>query len=86
MFDNSKKLTKFIERTTSAIKDINPDDSPYLSFRYENALYKELVVELYAHFLKCIIPHMQLVWENLKAVLDNHKECIGRIENTMFVA
>ena len=29
---------------------------------------------------------MQLVWENLKAVLDNHKEYIGRIENTMFVA
>lgn len=86
LFNTSKKLKSFITQTSAAIRNIDPEGSPYLCFRYSNMLYHELVIELYSHFLSCAEPHVRIVNSQLKTMIAKHKEFVGQNEHVKFVA
>lgn len=86
LFNTSKKLTSFIARASSAIRGIDSEGSPFLCFRYSNMLYRELVIELYSHFLKCVQPHVRTVNSQLKSMLSEHNEFVGQNGHNKFVA
>lgn len=85
LFNKSKHLASFIEHTSDTIRGINPNDPPYLCFRYTNMLFYKLVIELYAHFLKCAKPHIQSVRSELNAMLSKHEEFVGWNKQVKFV-
>lgn len=85
LFNKSKHLTSFIEHTSDAIRGINPNDPPYLCFRYTNMLFYKLVIELYAHFLKCAEPHIRAARSELNAMLGKHEEFVGWNKQVKFV-
>lgn len=48
-------------------------------------LFYKLVIELYAHFLKCAEPHIRSARSELNAMLDKHKEFVGWNKQVKFV-
>ena len=48
-------------------------------------LFYKLVIELYAHFLKCAEPHIRAARSELNAMLDKHKEFVGWNKQVKFV-
>ena len=85
LFNKSKHLTSFIEHTSDTIRGINPNDPPYLCFRCTNMLFYKLVIELYAHFLKCAEPHIRSARSELNTMLDKHEEFVGWNKQVKFV-
>lgn len=85
LFNKSKHLTSFIEHTSDTIRGINPNDPPYLCFRYTNMLFYKLVIELYAHFLKCAKPHIRSARSELNAMLSKHEEFVGWNKQVKFI-
>lgn len=85
LFNKSNHLTFFIEHTSETIRGINPNDPPYLCFRYTNMFFHKLVIELYTRFLKCAEPHIRSARSELNAMLDNHEELVGWNKQVKFV-
>lgn len=85
LFNKSKHLTSFIEHTSDTIRGINPNDPPYLCFRYTNMLFYKLVIESYAHFLKCAKPHIRSARSELNAMLSKHEEFVGWNKQVKFI-
>ena len=85
LYNKSKKLSSFIEHTSETIRGINPNDPPYLCFRHTNMLFYKLVIELYAHFLKCAEPHIRSTRSELNTMLCEHEELVGWNKQVKFV-
>ena len=85
LYNKSKNLTSFIKHTSETIRGINPNDPPYLCFRHTNMFYYKLVIQLYAHFLKCAKPHIRSVRSELNAMLSKHEEFVGWNKQVKFV-
>lgn len=47
--------------------------------------YYKLVIQLYAHFLKCAKPHIQSARSELNAILSKHEEFVGWNKQVKFV-
>lgn len=48
-------------------------------------LFYKLVIELYAHFLKCAEPHIRAARSELNAMLGKHEEFVGWNKQVKFV-